>query len=397
MYQCHLCSLNTKQLNGLMSRHWKKHCNGTYSAEQYKIDVLANNGRLQKCCKSCSTPTLIPKGEAEYPEHCRSCYDSKLRSQKGSVNKNWKGGLQSVKCKNCNQTRGVYNYKINKNIFCSISCSTQFYNMPENQSEAKKQAIEIQKETLRQLVKDPEFKRKRTESMLKNQALSSSSAENNFLNKIKEKYPDAVSGHQIGFYSVDVWIPSMSSAIDFHGNYWHNMQNVRAVDDRKKTFLINNHKDIKYFSIWESEVKDGWLNYEKQFDVYILCGASGAGKSWIGVELKEQYSIIDYDKEPNIDSVINKATQAAQNPKLIITPIRATYIARKIREAGCRVAVVALIESEDTISERLKIRGGKMTTGIQNRIKRYENIKNKISMFWGNQVEVLDYLKNCST
>lgn len=72
MYKCHLCALETKQLNGLMSRHWQKH--SPITRVQYKVDVLSFNGRPPNHCKSCDIQTKIPKGKSEYPKYCRKCY-----------------------------------------------------------------------------------------------------------------------------------------------------------------------------------------------------------------------------------------------------------------------------------------------------------------------------------
>lgn len=161
MYKCHLCDLETKQFNGLMSRHYKVHCNETYSKEQYKVDALIHNGRPQKICKVCNQPTRIPKGEVEYPDYHKECYiKNKLQ---GTNNPNYKEGKKCFKCTHCGKTRESYSSQIRQNnVFCSISCSTQFYNLPENQSEAKKKAIVYQKEIFAKVRNSPESKAKRT-------------------------------------------------------------------------------------------------------------------------------------------------------------------------------------------------------------------------------------------
>ena len=156
MYKCHLCNLQTKQLNGLLSKHYKIHCNESYSKEQYKTDVLNNNGRFQKFCKICNLPTAIPKGESDYPDYHKQCY-TKNKLQ-GNNNPNYQNKHKDSKCTNCNIDIKKYDSQVLGKHFCSISCSTQHYNIPENQSEAKKRALIIQKDTLRKLVKTPEFK-----------------------------------------------------------------------------------------------------------------------------------------------------------------------------------------------------------------------------------------------
>lgn len=394
MYRCHLCNLETKQLNGLMGKHCNIHCSQYYSKDQYKIDCLTHNGRPQKICKICNKPTKIPKGEAEYPDYHKECYtQNKLQ---GSNNPNYKvGSKKKYACAHCNTIRESYSSQIGQNnVFCSTSCSTQFYNIPENQSEAKKKAVEFQKDVLRKLVHTEEFKAKRIAAMLKNGDMRSSQVEQDFHKHIQTIFPDAINGYQLDFYSIDIWIPSQNIAIDVQGNYWHNDKEIRIKDRRKNTFFKKNRSDIKFYTIWESEIRDSFYNYDQDYDVTILCGPSGSGKTWVGEQLREKYEIIDYDKIPQIENLINICQSSNHNHKLLITPIRATWIAKELRFLGLRVRIVGLIENEAIIDQRLTLRGSKITHESRNRIKRYNNIKDKICMFYGTQDEVIFYLKN---
>lgn len=392
MYKCHLCDLKTKQLNGLMSRHYKAHCNETYSKEQYKIDVLTHNGRHQKACKVCNLPTSIPKGEAEYPDYHKVCYVSNMLQ--GQDNPNYKEGKKQFTCAHCGKMRKSYSSQTRQNnVFCSISCSTKFYNLPENQSEAKKKAIKSNNDILRRLVNTEDFKAKRVAALLKMGNTSTSKVEQDFHKYIQSIYPDAINGHQLDFYSVDIWVPSQNLAIDVQGNYWHNDAKTRSRDKRKATFFANNRPDIKFHTIWESEIRDNSYLYDQPYDVTILCGPSGCGKSWLGEHLKDKYEIIDYDKIPKINRLIQQCQATSSKPKLLITPIRATWIAKELRLSGLRVKVVTIIEDEIVIEQRLNLRDSTLTHSIKSRIKRYNSIKDKINMFYGTQEEVTNYLK----
>jgi len=136
-YKCHLCNLETKQLNGLMCRHYKSHCSDFYTKEQYKIDILNNNGRPQGKCLICGKPTKIGKGESEYPKYCHPCYYISL---KGETNPNFKGALKKYKCAFCGKEVERFDsiIKSNKNVFCSTFCSMKFYSVPENYTEKYK-------------------------------------------------------------------------------------------------------------------------------------------------------------------------------------------------------------------------------------------------------------------
>ena len=67
MYKCHICNLETTRLNSLLARHYQKHCDGVYSKEKYKSDLLAANGRKLNNCLICNIEVAIPKGEKESP------------------------------------------------------------------------------------------------------------------------------------------------------------------------------------------------------------------------------------------------------------------------------------------------------------------------------------------
>jgi hypothetical protein len=130
-----------------MSRHYKKHCSDTYSKEQYKIDLLNHHGRPQKLCKICKIPTQIPKGSADYSDFHHECY---LKyGLLGSNNPNFDNRLLDKTCYYCNKSFKKFKSQEKQRSFCSISCSTKFYSIPENQSEAKKKAVKIQKEIFR--------------------------------------------------------------------------------------------------------------------------------------------------------------------------------------------------------------------------------------------------------
>ena len=114
-----------------MSRHWKSHCSDVYSREQYKIDILSSNGRGKPpICPKCHQPTVIPKGEKDYPHHHKKCYTS---SMIGNSNPNYKNGKEITTCDACEKTIIKHASQLNgsKN-FCSIFCSMNFYALPEN-------------------------------------------------------------------------------------------------------------------------------------------------------------------------------------------------------------------------------------------------------------------------
>jgi hypothetical protein len=125
MFICPICNLQTKQLNGLMSNHYKKHCNDLYTVDKYKIDVLNYNGRTQKICPICSKPTFIPKGEKDYSQYHKECFIKKLKSQTAEENSNYRKGKENKICRTCGKLIIKHPSLFStEQSFCSVRCST---------------------------------------------------------------------------------------------------------------------------------------------------------------------------------------------------------------------------------------------------------------------------------
>ena len=73
-----MCDLSTKQVNTLMTKHYRQHVSDSYSKEHYKRDLLIANGRPPKVCSICNKETLIAKGDREYPKYHKMCYSKWL-------------------------------------------------------------------------------------------------------------------------------------------------------------------------------------------------------------------------------------------------------------------------------------------------------------------------------
>lgn len=237
MYKCHLCELKTKQLNGLMSRHWKQHVNDAYTKDQYKADALAHNGRPLNNCEVCGEIVPIPKGEAEPPRFHKACYVNNLS---GNKNPNYKGGL------------------IKKS---------------ENLTPDKTQA------------------------------------------------PSSAHTH-----------------------------------------------------------------------IYILCGPSGAGKTWLADRLTNDFNIIDMDRLKFDECV--KVASMTQEKSLVVINTQATRFVRELAEKGIRCSVAVINEDESVIKHRISLRGGEFTKGVAKRIKRYQTLAIKLAQFAGTQSEVFSWLKS---
>ena len=257
MYKCPICALETKQLNGLLSRHFKKHCSASYTKEQYKVDILNANGRPQQHCRVCSKPTIIPKGECEYPVYCKACYNNLLSNSTGDKNHNWRGGKIMIRCVECGESKEVHPSVPNgKKEFCSISCSTTHYYRPENRSEAREAAILMQKEVLRKMHKSPKFRAAWAAARAKLGNIRKSQKETDCYDLMKTIYPDTISSHLVKYYTFDMFIPSLNLLVEFDGTYWHSMPSCISLDKRKDTFIARWHKHLKLVRIPEATWDD---------------------------------------------------------------------------------------------------------------------------------------------
>jgi hypothetical protein len=128
--------------------------------------------------------------------------------------------------------------------------------------------------------------------------------------------------------------------------------------------------------------------------IYILCGPSGAGKTWLANQLTNHFNIIDMDRL-KFDECI-KIASTAQERSLVVINTQATRFARELAEKGIRCSVAVINEHEDVIKHRLSMRGGEFTKGVAKRIKRYQTLAVKLAQFAGTQSEVLSWLKSQS-
>lgn len=389
MYRCHMCELETSQLNSLMSRHWKKHCNESYTKDQYKSDLLKHNGRALNNCLVCKLEVPIPKGEKESPKYHKQCYLSTIG---GTNNPNYRGGKTEYQCRACFKTIHKHSTLVLvESPFCSVSCSMNFYAQPENRTDKQKlhdaKAIKIIKS---QNGTDKQRKA-HAESLGKLQKDRSSGIETEVLEKIRKLYPSAVHQFVKDFYTVDIYIPELDIYLDVHGNYWHNRPKHQSGNNRKRKFFKN--KDLRYLELWgnETQTKDLVAWAQKPIEVTILCGPPGVGKSWAANQLSNQYNVIDYDKV-GYQACVDRAISGS----LIVTPIRATSILSALAEKDVRSRIIVIQEEAEIVAQRLLMRGGAFTDGVASRIARYNKIASSQAQFAGTQNEVIVYLNSQS-
>jgi hypothetical protein len=267
-----------------------------------------------------------------------------------------------------------------------------WYAQPENRTEKQKISDENGAELLKKLRLLPENKIAHAKALAKMQSEKTSKLEIEVLNKIKQTYPLAHGQVVKDFYTVDIYIPEIDTYLDVHGNYWHNRQKHLASNSRKRNFF--NNKGLRYLELWGNEIDyspDPVAWASKSPLIYVLCGPSGAGKTWASKQL-DNFNVIDADIL-KFDGALKEAL-AAKDKSLVVINTQATRFVKAMAQEGVRCFTAMIIEDEDTVKHRLSLRGGVLTQGVKRRIKRYITLSVRLPQFSGTQSEVVDWLRS---
>lgn len=249
MYQCHLCSLISNSLSGLMTAHYKKHISNSLSKEEYKNAVLIHNGRSPRSCDMCGVQLPI-YGIKRKNRLCYKCNLARLTDDRYKPAK--KTGKTRFKCAECGETCFKYKTQLNgKNYFCSTVCSVRFYWRPENQSDRFKAALEKRRQFIGALGKSDKRKAARAATMALLSKNRRSKKEEACFQLVKSLYPDAESSYLVKHYIFDIYIPSLNTIIEFDGTYWHSLKSTKSLDRRKENYLKKYHPNKKLIRISE--------------------------------------------------------------------------------------------------------------------------------------------------
>lgn len=129
-------------------------------------------------------------------------------------------------------------------------------------------------------------------------------------------------------------------------------------------------------------------------DLFIVCGVSGSGKSWVCNQLKDISYYVSYDEIPREQHYYEFIEGSKTNLPILYDPFRSptTILRRYSTQFNTRLIVID--EPLDTIVSRIKQRGGKPN------IDSLEKIRGKIprwrqyAEFSGTSDQVLEYLKS---
>lgn len=146
----------------------------------------------------------------------------------------------------------------------------------------------------------------------------------------------------------------------------------------------------------KSSVFSRILSRAKTRKVYLLCGVSGAGKSWVCKQLTDKFDYVPHDDYIGKDSeYLDKLTEEG-NGKAALTecPFGERSLREKIEGRGSKVIPVFVIEHPSVVSSRYRQREKKDLR--QAVLTRAETIKDRAKEWKahsGTSADILEYLK----
>ena len=130
-------------------------------------------------------------------------------------------------------------------------------------------------------------------------------------------------------------------------------------------------------------------------DLFLLVGASGAGKSWVGSQL-HQAVVLDSDKlkgklGAKIQVIVDQTFQ--EKPIAYETGFQISTLLKHL-PSSLKVRIYAIVESADVVEARLVGRGSEkgLTDSGLDRMKRIESLARRKGEFHGTAQQVLDTL-----
>lgn len=139
--------------------------------------------------------------------------------------------------------------------------------------------------------------------------------------------------------------------------------------------------------------------------VYLICGVSGSGKSWVCGQLKDKFTYVRHDQffeGPTVDhrlgtkrylEALNLATNGSQ-PVVTECPFAERDLREKLEKLGIKVIPYFVIEAPDLVRARFRAREGKEPG--KNVITRAVTIRKRADEWkapFGNSTAVLNMLK----
>lgn len=129
--------------------------------------------------------------------------------------------------------------------------------------------------------------------------------------------------------------------------------------------------------------------------LYLVCGVSGSGKTWVCKQLKEKFAYVPHDMHYNgiIKACMTKA-MGTDKPLITESPFGERLQKEDLERVGFHVIPVFVIEDPDLIAKRYIAREGKpIQKAAFTRAHTIINRAKEWNAFYGTSDEVLKYLE----
>lgn len=94
--------------------------------------------------------------------------------------------------------------------------------------------------------------------------------------------------------------------------------------------------------------------------VYLICGVSGAGKTWVCTQLTDKFNYVPHDKHfKNIVMALVDAGKASSKPLITECPFGERHMREMLERFGFNVQPVFVIEKAKVVAKRYLGREGK--------------------------------------
>ena len=213
----------------------------------------------QKRCQAISKGTT----EAYYEKHPKKevIKKEKVKVKRKSVHKS-KESIEKAK-QTCLEKYGCENPYQSEEIKAKIKqTKLDKYNDPNYNNREKYSKTCQKRYGKNSYVETNEFKDKVIENQkdLYEKTNTKSRIENNIIQTIKNLGVDIIPNKHLKNYYLDIYIPSLNTAIEYNGNWWHSIEHGKSKDYHLKKSLVCRENGIRLIHIYEFESLDQQLN-----------------------------------------------------------------------------------------------------------------------------------------
>ena len=120
--------------------------------------------------------------------------------------------------------------------------------------------------------------------------------------------------------------------------------------------------------------------------VYLLCGVSGSGKSWVAERTSHLVKYVSYD--------LHGYVEPTSSLELHDRPVHISTTIKRWRDKGINVIPLFVMGNLETVKSQLANRGGTVTQNLSTRWSRLSRIADRYAAFVGSSGEVLEFLLN---